>query len=299
MPTRISDKLALPPAGKKRIRRWLVIFAVIALTYGVVAYALLPLLWRHYEHQQGLASKPMITETAEGIPGDPLNVGLVGDEAELHRIMLAAGWQPADAITLRTSIAIAGSVVLDRPYEGAPVSTLFYEGRRQDFAFEKAIGGSADRRHHVRLWLVLAKGNEGRSVWLGAATRDLGVGLSHYTGQITHHIAADIDAERDALLADLTASRTRRSTRFPAWGLRCLAATAKAIIILPTANCALRSSHPAERRCPPIPWNWKARRFPNSRTICGRRRGIWGQPASDTSLLPPSIHVRSSRCVGT
>ena len=197
----------MPIAGKKRIRRWLAIFAITALAYGVVAYALLPVLWRHYEHQQGLASKPMITETAEGIPGDPLNVGLVGDEAEVQRIMRAAGWHPADAITLRSSIAIAGSVVLDRPYEAAPVSTLFYEGRSQDFAFEKPIGGSADRRHHVRLWLVLAKGDEGRSVWLGAATRDLGVGLSHYTGQITHHIAADIDAERDALLADLTASR--------------------------------------------------------------------------------------------
>ena len=161
MPKSVSDELAMPPAGKKRVRRWLVIFAVAVLVYGVVAYALLPLLWRHYEHQQGLASRPMITETAEGIPGDPLNVGLVGNEAELHRIMLAAGWQPADPITLRTSIAIAGSVVLDRPYEAAPISTLFYEGR---------------------------------SVWLGAASRDLGVGLSHYTGQITHHIVADIDA---------------------------------------------------------------------------------------------------------
>ena len=109
----------------------------------MVAYALLPLLWRHYEHQQGLAAKPMITETAEGIPGDPLNVGLVGDEAELHRIMRAAGWHPADAITLRSSIAIAGSVVLDRPYEAAPVSASFSEGRSQDFAFEKTIGGSA------------------------------------------------------------------------------------------------------------------------------------------------------------
>ena len=80
----------MPPAGKKRVRKWLVNFAVAALAYGVVAYALL--LWRHCEHQQGLASKPMITETAEGIPGDPLNVGLVGDEADLHRIMLAFGW---------------------------------------------------------------------------------------------------------------------------------------------------------------------------------------------------------------
>lgn len=78
---------------------------------------------------------------------------------------------------------------------------------KQDFAFEKPIGSSADRRHHVHLWLVLAKGDEGRPVWLGAATRDLGVGFSRYTGQITHHIGADIDAERDALLADLKASR--------------------------------------------------------------------------------------------
>ena len=109
--------------ARRRPADWLVILVVAALAYGVVAYALLPLLWRHYEHQQGLASKPMITETAEGIPGDPLNVGLVGDEAEVHRIMLAAGWHPADAITLRSSIAIAGSVVLDRPYEAAPVSS--------------------------------------------------------------------------------------------------------------------------------------------------------------------------------
>jgi hypothetical protein len=32
------------------------------------------------------------------------------------------------------------------------------------------------------------------------------VGLSHRTGQITHHIGADIDAERDGLFADLAAA---------------------------------------------------------------------------------------------
>ena len=55
----------------------------------------------------------------------------------------------------------------------------------------------------MRLWQVLAKGAEGRPVWLGAATFDAGVGLSHYTGQVTHSIAADIDAERDYLGAGL------------------------------------------------------------------------------------------------
>ena len=31
----------------------------------------------------------------------------------------------------------------------------------------------------------------------------MSVGLSHDTGQVTHHIAPDIDAQRDGLIADL------------------------------------------------------------------------------------------------
>ena len=164
---------------------------------------MLPFFWKHYEHQRGLAGLPMVTRTAQGIPGDPLNVELVGSREDLVRAMVAAGWSPADPITLRTSFEIAGSVILDRPYRDAPVSPLFYEGRREDLAYEKEAGSSADRRHHVRFWKVLEKGDEGRPVWLGSVTFDQSVGLSRYTGQITHHIAPDLDAERDGLINDL------------------------------------------------------------------------------------------------
>jgi len=87
------------------------------------------------------------------------------------------------------------------------VSRLFYEGRREDLAFEKPVGKSADRRHHVRFWEVLKEGEEGRPVWLGAVTFDRDVGISRFTGQITHHIAPDIDAERDGLTDDLKAAK--------------------------------------------------------------------------------------------
>ena len=40
-------------------------------------------------------------------------------------------------------------------------------------------------------------------MWLGAVTFDRDVGLSSYTGQVTHHIAADIDTERDGITDDL------------------------------------------------------------------------------------------------
>ena len=127
---------------------------LLAAAYGLLAYVVLPLVWEHYEHQPGLADRPMVTRTADGIPGDPLNVGLVGSEAEIVGAMHAAGWYPADPVTLRSSIEIVGSVLLDRPFVHAPVSPLFVEGRSQDLAFEKPAGESADRRHHVRLWKV-------------------------------------------------------------------------------------------------------------------------------------------------
>lgn len=189
------------------IRKWGIRLLVLLLVYLAVAYLLAPRLWVHHEHQPGLESRPAVTETAQGIPGDPLNVGLVADRDDVLRAMHDAGWVPADPITLKSSIGIAASVVLDRPDDAAPVSPLYYEGRKQDLAFEKPIGKSADRRNHVRFWQVLDKGDEGRPVWLGSATEDAGVELSHDTGQVTHRISPDVDAERDLLIGDLVAAK--------------------------------------------------------------------------------------------
>ena len=176
----------------------------LLIVYLLLSLVVLPHLWYHREHQPGLALNSVVTETPLGIPGDPLNVGLIGTEDDVLAAMKKAGWYPADPIALKSSVRIVASVMLDRPYNDAPVSTLLYEGRKQDLAYEKPIGNSADRRNHVRFWQVLAKGAEGRPVWLGSATMDAGVELSRDTGQVTHHIAPDIDDERNSLIADLT-----------------------------------------------------------------------------------------------
>jgi hypothetical protein len=180
--------------------------AVLVAGWLVVAYVILPALWRHYEHHPAMEYAPRITVTKQGIPGDPLNVGLVGEEDVLIRSMLEAGWKPADPVTFRSSLKIAGSVLLGRDYSAAPVSDLFVFGRKQDLAFEQPVGGSARRRHHVRFWRSDALGRDGFPLWIGAATFDRGVGLSRFTGQITHHIAPDVDADRDALFAGLRAA---------------------------------------------------------------------------------------------
>jgi hypothetical protein len=191
----------------RRLKRAMIFLAAVVVIYGIGAYVVAPLAWTHYEHQRALAGLSMVTRTAQGIPGDAINVGLVGAKEDVLCAMHRADWYPADPITFRTSVEIVGSVVLRRPYRDAPVSNLFYQGRREDLAFEKPFGESADRRHHVRVWEVLKQGQEGRPVWLGAATFDRDVGLSRYTGQVTHHIAPDIDAERDGLTADLIGAK--------------------------------------------------------------------------------------------
>ena len=195
------------PHDRSRLDRVLRFSLVVVVAYTLLAYLLLPALWSHHEHQKGLATLPMVTRTGQGIPGDPINVGLIGDNRDVLCAMQAAGWYPADPVTLRSSIEIAGSVLFDRPYRDAPVSPLFYLGRREDLAFEKPDGNSADRRHHVRFWKVLDQGEENRPVWLGDATFDRSVGVSRYTGAITHHIDADIDAERTLLATDLETAR--------------------------------------------------------------------------------------------
>ena len=129
------DGVQSPVRRRSRTRRTALLSLSILIAYCLVAYLVLPTFWTHYEHQKGLAMLPMVTRTAQGIPGDPINVGLVGDKLDVLCAMQAAGWYPADPVTLRSSIEIAGSVLLDRPYHDAPVSNLFYLTRREDFPF--------------------------------------------------------------------------------------------------------------------------------------------------------------------
>ena len=183
----------------KRVRVLLWVLGI----WGVAAYLLAPWLWeRYFGRHPSLADIPGVTQTADGHPGDPLNIALVGSEEEIVRAMHAAGWFPADPITLRTSVRIVVDSVIKRPDDEAPVSDLFLFGRKQDLAFEQPVGDSPRQRHHVRFWKT-TKQEIGEPVWIGSATFDIRVGVSYTTGEVTHHIGPDVDAERDRISSEL------------------------------------------------------------------------------------------------
>lgn len=197
---------ATPTALPRRItfQRVAVLAGMALLVYLVAAYLVAPGLWIRYAHRHpAFDDVPRLTLAGDDHPGGPINVAMMGTEAELKKIMVAAHWYPADPITLHSCLEIAEATVLKRPYDDAPVSSLYLWGRKQDLAFEQPVGNDPRKRHHVRYWRSELVDSDGRPVWVGAAIFDERVGFSHTTGQITHHTAPDVDAERDYLFHDL------------------------------------------------------------------------------------------------
>jgi hypothetical protein len=193
-------------ASERRFTRRLHTIGGVLIVYLAIAYFALPLLWRTAIHEDpDLAAGPHVTQTANGIPGDPINVALAGSEADVVHAMIKAGWYPANPITFESSMRIAVDTVLRRPDDEAPVSPLFLFGRKEDLAFEQPVGDSPRQRHHVRFWRW-DKLVENRTVWFGSATFDERVGLSYTTAQVTHHIGPDVDAERDRIVSELQAA---------------------------------------------------------------------------------------------
>ena len=147
------------------------------------------------------------TRTSDGLLGDPVNLALRGDEAQIHAAMTSAGWTLADDVTLESSLRIVRTTLSRRPYSEAPVSPLYLFERRQDFAYQQEVNGNPSQRHHVRLWRC-PRGWRlpgGYLVdWVAAGTYDRSVGLSLMTLQVTHRIAKNIDIERDHIVATLT-----------------------------------------------------------------------------------------------
>jgi hypothetical protein len=144
------------------------------------------------------------SNASDGGPSDLTNILVVGSEAELRASFEAAGWSRALAIGTRTFAKGFWALARKRGYDQAPVSGLELEGRRPDFVFEKQCNTLA-KRHHVRFWRRPEDWN-GRAVWLGAATHDVGIAFSGRQLAFTHRIDHRIDLERTKIIDDLSAA---------------------------------------------------------------------------------------------
>jgi LssY-like putative type I secretion system component LssY len=216
---------------------WLIVFVfritdrrlpsilAVALTYGVAAYLILPRAVRMGLKILQRKRVPRFAITGDGLPGDPVNLVLIGTLQQLRAAFAAAGWSEADPLGVASSWRMIRAFVFNSPYPTAPFSTLYLFGRGQDIGFQKAIDNSPRKRHHIRFWalsLSRAEATVGVAsfwlntdrpprhehvLWVGAGTRDTGFSLTQLTFQITHATDADTNAERDYIIAELQKSK--------------------------------------------------------------------------------------------
>jgi hypothetical protein len=215
---------------------WLIVFVfrlvdrrvpsvmAIAFSYAVAAYIILPRsvhLGLMILHRKRV---PSFTLTGDGLPGDPVNLVLIGTNRQLRAAFAAAGWTEADPLNLKSAWRMIRAFLLNSPYPTAPFSTLYMFGRKQDIGFQQCIDHSPRRRHHVRFWALsltqevhLGQSSFWRTakpppagapaLWVGAGTKDTGLSFTRLTFQITHATDKDTNIERDFIVTQLSQSR--------------------------------------------------------------------------------------------
>jgi hypothetical protein len=193
----------------------------VGITYGIAAYVILPRVIRVGLKILQHRLVPSYTITGDGLPGDPVNLALVGTLDQLRTAFAALGWSEADRLGLTSSWRMTRAFVLNSPYPTAPFSTLYLFGRGQDIGFQKTIDNSPRKRHHIRFWalgLTTAQRTWGSGnfwlntdrppvnenvLWVGAGTRDTGLSFTRLTFQVTHATDSDANAERDYIIGEL------------------------------------------------------------------------------------------------
>lgn len=152
---------------------------------------------RHY-----LAAAPQATSNSRGRrPGDPVNLVVAGDFPTVLGAF-GARWDETEVITLATCWKTARAFLTGAEYRYSPVSALFLFGRVQDFALQRSRS-SINERLHLRLWATPLR-FQGRRVWVGQVSRDIGVRFTWRTWNLTtHRIDPDVDEARDYIVEDL------------------------------------------------------------------------------------------------
>lgn len=133
----------------------------------------------------------------EGHPGDMVNFLILGSEAAMQQAFTTAGWVKVDADVQDAILHGLLESISKESYVTMPMSQLYLFGRPQDYGWAHAEPISVVKtRNHLRIWKAPFQVN-GETLWVGAATHDIGLERDQRNNGITHKIDPDIDLERD------------------------------------------------------------------------------------------------------
>ena len=141
-----------------------------------------------------------------GDPGDMVNFLIIGSQAAMEKVFTTAGWAKVDVNVKETVLNGFLSSVSKESYLTMPMSPLYLFGRQQDYGWAHAEPISVvASRNHLRIWKAGLDVN-GRTLWVGAATHDVGFEKDQRNNGLTHKIDPNIDLERDYVEKTLTST---------------------------------------------------------------------------------------------
>jgi hypothetical protein len=133
----------------------------------------------------------------DGNAGDMVNFLIIGSESAMQKAFTNSGWVKVDADVRGAVLHGLIESISKESYVTMPMSQLYLFGRPQDYGWAHAepIKVVASR-NHLRIWKAPFDVN-GQTLWIGAATHDIGFERDNRNDGLTHKIDPDIDLERD------------------------------------------------------------------------------------------------------
>jgi LssY C-terminus len=143
------------------------------------------------------ASVPRRVQDKQGDLGDMVNFAMIGTEDQVKKAFENAGWVTVDATNQDAVVHGLLATLQHQSYLEMPMSTLYLFNRPQDLSYARADPITvAAERHHLRIWKS-TETVDGKPMWVGSSTHDIGFEKDQRNNGVTHKIDPDIDKERD------------------------------------------------------------------------------------------------------
>jgi hypothetical protein len=159
------------------------------------------------ELKAAIENLPCCTTRSDGSgEGDPLNLVLIGDGLDIRAAFIRAGWDETEVLTGSSAWRTFKAALSGSEYRYSPMSALYVFGRHQGAGYQKTRD-SIHERNHLRIWLSNMR-FQGREVWVGTISRDIGVYFTTRAWNLTTHaIDPDTDEARNYLTEDLATAQ--------------------------------------------------------------------------------------------
>ncbi len=140
------------------------------------------------------------TETVIAKPAQPINlIILAKDDKDIAEIFENANWVTPDELSIPSFLHFLKTKIINNKYEKTPVSPSFYNGKTNQFAFEKINKkDTSNVRHFTRIWKTNFKTKDNLDIFTGTISADDGM-----KWLFVHTMNPKIDNARKYLANDL------------------------------------------------------------------------------------------------